>query len=262
MNTPIPQSDLVSNGKCIILYASLAQKLGLNEAIIVQQLHFLLGLPGGRTINGEHWIFNTYEQWQRDHFPFWSLNTIQRTFTTLESMMVVESCQPDGAKSRKKYYRLNHGMWAKLMKGTLPTLTNPDHTNLGSSSHQNGMIEDTNLASSLTETTVQRSPNRESEESKETAPSVAASWKPSNRDKNQELRTLRMPKEYPTQDEFNDYLSSEELGMVIEYRTDLYQEICRHKWHHWNTQSHRWLPIRDWRKYVAGLNSKINEAYP
>jgi hypothetical protein len=68
-----------------------ARIFGLNEAIIVQQLHYWLNHPSdkiGKTINGIRWIHNTYEEWM-DQFPFWSRKTIIRTITTLKNIPLI-----------------------------------------------------------------------------------------------------------------------------------------------------------------------------
>jgi hypothetical protein len=94
---------------------SLAKMAGVNAAIVIQQLSFLLNMPsGGIEKEGHRWVWNTYDQWQGDHFPFWSIATIKRIFDDLEKQHVVESKQFDGYTSRKKYYRLNAGMVEKL----------------------------------------------------------------------------------------------------------------------------------------------------
>lgn len=108
-------SDLLINEPPIVFSPSLAKMIGVNEAIVVQQLHFLLSLKtSGVMALGEKWIWNTYEGWQADYFPFWSTRTIRRIFDELETKFVVISSQPEGFKSRKKYYRLNKGMVHQL----------------------------------------------------------------------------------------------------------------------------------------------------
>lgn len=107
----------------LIILPSLAVMIGLNEAIVVQQLHYLLrGKHSGVEIEGRKWIWNTYEEWCLEVFPFWSVDTIKRTFSRLEEMFIIESCQPDGYASRRKYYRLNEGMMKKLIFDNLPLL--------------------------------------------------------------------------------------------------------------------------------------------
>lgn len=156
--SPKPLPQLIP-GKFIAVLPELAVQIGLNQAIVVQQLHFLLSVPGGREITGEHWVFNTYEQWQSEHFPWWHTKTIQNIFTRLEEMLIVESCQPDGGMSRKKYYRLNRGMWAKMLSGTLQTAANTHQANLAGSSDKSCLIHQAKALRSTTETTVQRLPS-------------------------------------------------------------------------------------------------------
>lgn len=92
----------------LLVIPSLAVSIGLNEALILQQFHYL-GNSGnsGRIINGERWVYDTYEELQRKFFPFWSLNTIKRTIAGLENSGWLLSCQPEGSVSRRKYYRVS-----------------------------------------------------------------------------------------------------------------------------------------------------------
>lgn len=66
---------------------TLATLIGLNESIILQQVHYWLKhkeKAGQDYIDGHYWVYNTYEQWQ-EQFPFWSVMTIRRTMTKLEN---------------------------------------------------------------------------------------------------------------------------------------------------------------------------------
>lgn len=86
---------------------SLACAIGLNEAIALQQLYYLQSNPqNGKTLaDGERYIFNTYAEWSA-YFPFWSEPTIKRVFLELEQRHLVETQQPEGNFSRRKYYRV------------------------------------------------------------------------------------------------------------------------------------------------------------
>ena len=88
---PEPPLQILPQLACII---------GLNEAIIVQQLHYWsLKAKDG-------WVYNTYEQWH-EQFPFWSVITIKRTFLKLEQDGIVVSRQSKST-NRKKYYRIDY----------------------------------------------------------------------------------------------------------------------------------------------------------
>ena len=109
----------------LLVLPSLAKRVGLNESIALQQLHFLLGVKGsGRSHAGHKWIYNTYEEWRESYFPFWSCRTIERVFDSLEVMHLVESCQPEGRVSRRKWYRLNRGTLSLLISGRIPEPAN------------------------------------------------------------------------------------------------------------------------------------------
>ena len=115
---PLSKSKLLLPGdQVIVVSTSLAFGFGLERAVILQQLHFLLGNKrNGKTINGSRWIYNTYKQWQEDHFSWMSLMTIRRRFCELEKMEAIESCQPERRFSRRKYYRLSDKLLDALAK--------------------------------------------------------------------------------------------------------------------------------------------------
>lgn len=67
----------------LIVLPSLAVKVGLNESIILQQLHYWVQ-KSKHIEEGKRWIYNSYPEWQKQ-FPFWSEKTIKRTITKLEN---------------------------------------------------------------------------------------------------------------------------------------------------------------------------------
>lgn len=69
------------------LLPSLARELGLNEAIMLQQMHYWL-IKSSHEFEGVKWFYKTLEDWQTE-FPFWSTMTIRRTLTNLEKQKVI-----------------------------------------------------------------------------------------------------------------------------------------------------------------------------
>lgn len=96
-------------------------------------------------IAGEKWIWNTADEWQREHFPFWCVRTVKTIIRNLEKRGLLLACQPDGRMSRKKYYRLNPEEITRLGKSCTINEAN------SAPSHQAG------VARSLTETTTETS---------------------------------------------------------------------------------------------------------
>lgn len=97
---------------------SLAKQIGLNQALFVQQLFFLLSMSkGGVYANGCKWIYNTVSDWA-EIFPFWSERTIQRLIKELQDSLIVDVIDdPDGGP--KRLFRLNEGMLEKLSRGDI-----------------------------------------------------------------------------------------------------------------------------------------------
>jgi len=95
----------------IALLPTLATRIGVNEAIIVQRIHFWLGVnvKNGRHHAGKKWIYNTYPEWH-DQFPFWSESTIKRTMWSLEKQGIIESTDSLNRMNsdRTKWYTINY----------------------------------------------------------------------------------------------------------------------------------------------------------
>lgn len=90
----------------LIVLPELAARIGLNEAIILQQIHYWL------SSSKTEWIYNSYEQWKKN-FPFWCTKTIQRAITHLETLGLLISEQRQST-DRRKYYQINYDELDKL----------------------------------------------------------------------------------------------------------------------------------------------------
>src|ERR1044072_8661056 len=91
------------------LLPTLAALIGVNEAIVIQQLHYRLQLlRKSREDRNRKWVRVCYEDW-RHLFPFWSVNTIKYAFISLEKEGLITSRQFGGnEKSTLKWYSINY----------------------------------------------------------------------------------------------------------------------------------------------------------
>lgn len=86
----------------------LAKEVGLNEAILLQQLHYWLNNKSAKFIDGKKWIYNTYEDWEKQ-FPFWSNATIRRTVNSCEKQKLILTANYNKAGFDKtKWYTVNY----------------------------------------------------------------------------------------------------------------------------------------------------------
>ncbi|RMC36005.1 hypothetical protein F5ESL0236_07580 [Lactobacillus sp. ESL0236] len=103
----------------IVIDTDLAVALGSNgdrEAMVLQQLNYWLHSKSAKQINGRRWIYNTYDNWKKDSFPFFSKSTIRRTFTKLEEQGIVITGNFNKAGFDKtKWYSIDEEKLDELM---------------------------------------------------------------------------------------------------------------------------------------------------
>ena len=73
----------------ILIDKKLAAVIGFNEAVVLQQLNYWLHSNSAKEIDGRLWVYNTYDNWRKDNFPFWSTRTIRRIFDSCEKKGVI-----------------------------------------------------------------------------------------------------------------------------------------------------------------------------
>lgn len=226
----------------------LAVAVGLNEAIVLQQVFWLLqDTRNGAEHDGHRWLYNTYEEWRENFFPFWSERTLRRVFDQLETMNLLVSCQPEGRSSRRKWYRINQGMLQQLTEERIP-----EAANLATSKRPKRTLP------YYKEDSSKKSLSKETPEVSGVAVVYEAKWKPTTKTKEQQLRSIRPRADYPSEDQFNAFLHANDIyDLFADYRPDLYGELCTHKWHQWKEGGRKWVPINDWQRYVTALSEKI-----
>lgn len=117
-------SKLLINQPPLQVIPALAVKIGLNEAIILQQLHYWLERSENIREN-KKWVFNDYAQWHVQ-FPFWSEKTIKRTFLVLERLGIVNSKQFEKytsnytIRNRRKWYTIDYVKFSEFENGKPP----------------------------------------------------------------------------------------------------------------------------------------------
>lgn len=111
-------SKLLIQESPIMIQPSLVVKLGLNGAIILQQVHYWL-VTSPHIKDGKRWIYNTYKDWQRQ-FPFWSERTIMRAFLALEEKGYLLSANYNRMKGdQTKWYSIDYDRLAELDREVL-----------------------------------------------------------------------------------------------------------------------------------------------
>ena len=135
------QTSLLLSKNKIVLNTDLATQIGLNEALVLQQLFYWL--EKGIEINGRQWVYKTHAKWQKQDFPFWSVSTIKRTLNNLEKLGLIDVEQlSDNNFDRKNYYTIN---FKKLKEYEGQTTDNTEKVKLTSSKSQNELDDKVKL---------------------------------------------------------------------------------------------------------------------
>ena len=138
---------MLYNDEPIVINRKAATILGVNEAIILQQIHYWLNINEKAKINfydGRYWTYNTYEDWQKKDFPFLSARTLQRTFQKLNK----EGILIKGNYNKAKYDRT---LWITIDYEKLDKLLDEyeakNEQNVEISTEcQNGIMSDCNMS--------------------------------------------------------------------------------------------------------------------
>lgn len=100
-------SNLLINEPPLQVLPSLAVKIGLGEAIIVQQIHYW-SQRAKVLDDGFAWVYNTIPEWNKQ-FPFWSERTIFSMLKKLrEAGILIAERKSDNPWNQTLYYRLDY----------------------------------------------------------------------------------------------------------------------------------------------------------
>ncbi|MBT2735674.1 conserved phage C-terminal domain-containing protein [Bacillus sp. ISL-7] len=121
-------SRLLITESPLMIIPSLAAKIGVNEAVVLQQIHYWLGISK-HVIEERTWVYNTYEEWQKQ-LPFWSVSTIKRTIRSLEMMGLLLSNNWNEMKMDKtKWYSIDYEKVKELEDSILERPAKPVEEN-------------------------------------------------------------------------------------------------------------------------------------
>lgn len=104
----------------LVISPQLAVRIGLNEAVVLQQIcYWLEETTSGIEHDGRKWVYNTIDQWN-EQFPFWAHDTVKRTLTSLKKSGLLTVKQLNKAQhDRTNYYAINYESPLLLEEGNL-----------------------------------------------------------------------------------------------------------------------------------------------
>lgn len=106
----------------MLVFPKLACKVGLLEAIALQQIHIRHHENEGST-----WVIRSLNQWHSDVFMYLGLATVKRLFSRLkkQGLIFVDTYQAETGTVNK--YRVNYVRVAEVLEIQLPTVIEPEN---------------------------------------------------------------------------------------------------------------------------------------
>jgi hypothetical protein len=118
-------SNLLINEPPLVVLPSLAVKIGLGPAIVLQQIQYW-STRVKQSEDGYFWVYNTIEEWNKQ-FPFWHQNTIATHLKKLrDSGILIAEFRAESALNRTLFYRIDY---TKLGDTIPQKLCNDSHKN-------------------------------------------------------------------------------------------------------------------------------------
>jgi len=110
---------LINKDKVVMTSVELAVVIGdCEEAIVLNQISYWIEKykeTGHNFIDGRYWVYNSYQKWHENNFPFWHTSKIQRVFKALENKGLLLSANYNGAGFDKtKWYSIDYDRLQEL----------------------------------------------------------------------------------------------------------------------------------------------------
>lgn len=140
-------SKLLFDEYPLIVSRKLAKLIGLNEAVVLQQIHYWLEINRKANKNfhdGRYWTYNSMKNWHEKDFSFWSFDTVKRTFASLvkRGFLVI------GNYNKLKF---DQTKWYSIDYKALETLNLPISANCTNGEGQFALMEKGNLPQPIPE---------------------------------------------------------------------------------------------------------------
>ncbi|PPC64163.1 transcriptional regulator [Pantoea sp. ICBG 1758] len=218
--------SLLLKVKPLVISPELACRIGLNEAIVLQQIcYWLEETTAGVDYEGRRWVYNTIEDWNKQ-FPWWSSKTVKRAISSLKGMglLYVEQLKKN-QHDQTNYYSINH---------VSPLLTDRDNlspsrgTSCPNRKGQSVPLEQDNLTPSIRSTCPSLTENTTEITTKITSESVR-----------QASPAQHTSIDYPAMlDAYHEILT--EMPRVADF-TDFRRDKVRSFWRKFNFNQDRWV---------------------
>lgn len=151
----------------LVVDKNLAKILGLNEALVLQQINYWLEInkkKNNNFHNDRYWTYNSLTQWQEE-FPFWSKETVKRIFKRLrEKKLLITGSFNKKKFDRTLWYSIDYDELEKLFEyGNADNVTKSKNETCSDGPGQNEHMDEGNLNPPIPEISTEINPENKNQ---------------------------------------------------------------------------------------------------
>ena len=215
------------NENPLVIDRELAVVIGLNEAMILQQMQYWIK-KSEHSYDGKTWIYNSVSQWKKQ-FPFFSESTIGRAIKNLEEkgFLFIGNFNKD-RRDRTRWYSINYQKLDEVMKNAISQNDECNKSKCSNAISQNDKMQQANLTTPLPENTTKNTT--------ENTTNIIAD-KPQN-----PKRAYQLPDNFKPNDHHRDIALNENVNLDTEFIK--FRDYCLangKKYIDWNAAFNNWL---------------------
>ena len=130
-------NKLLFDTQPLVVIPELAVAIGLDEAIVLQQIHYWCHLNEKARSNyhyrdGYYWVYNSMPKWN-EQFPWYKKSKLERTFASLkEKGLIIIANYNARAMDRTNWYRVDYDALQRIIDSRLPQNEVMNHRKLRS----------------------------------------------------------------------------------------------------------------------------------
>ena len=151
-------SKLLFDEQPLVVDRKLAKVIGLNEAIVVQQVHYWITINKKANKNfheGKYWAYSSLPNWHKNNFDFWSFDTVKRTFSKLvKAKILITGNFNKDKRDRTLWYSIDYKRLETIINGIGAICTDGDEQDIPNASGQNAPMEKSKMHRPLPENNI------------------------------------------------------------------------------------------------------------
>jgi hypothetical protein len=105
---PVHGKSYALEQNTLLVPPQIARVIGINGAVVLNQIHYWLEKGAGTVIEGAPWVYNTIQDWS-EQLQCLSFNQVRRAIELLEDLQILKSCKPWKSRwDHRKAYRIDY----------------------------------------------------------------------------------------------------------------------------------------------------------